>query len=105
MLVYLDANLVQYCADYADFIFGGSEDAPSEDPKLVRQLRGLRDLTDMEQLGTWGFAGPQHLLAELRKGRPTRRQLDTYEQLERSWAESGLFEDLPTGPVFETIER
>jgi hypothetical protein len=34
MLIYLDANLAQYCADYQDFILGDSAAPPINDPLL-----------------------------------------------------------------------
>jgi hypothetical protein len=40
MLIYLDANIVQDTADYADFLFGNQAACPVEEP--VAQESGAR---------------------------------------------------------------
>src|SRR5436190_13264764 len=49
MLIYLDANIVQYCADNEDFVFGWSQRCDVAEPKLRNQLGGLRQLVYMDQ--------------------------------------------------------
>src|SRR5262249_16450563 len=85
MLIYLDANIVQYCADYSDFLFGGQTEYPIQEPHLLRELLALRQLIALEQLGDWNFAAPSHLLAELRRGSPTPNQFAVYSLLEDSF--------------------
>jgi hypothetical protein len=99
MLVYLDANIVQYCADYSDFLFGEQAEYPIQEPHLLRELLALRQLIALEQLGDWSFAAPPHLLAELRRGSPTPNQLAVYSLLEDSfgpeWAiNEGIFREV-----------
>jgi len=36
MLIYLDANIVQYTADYADFVFDNQIACPVEEPTARR---------------------------------------------------------------------
>jgi hypothetical protein len=56
MLIYLDANVAQYCADYQDFVFGDSA-APSINEPLLREVRALRQIVELEQLGVCWFSG------------------------------------------------
>jgi len=89
MLIYLDANLVQYCADYEEFIFGDSSTSPVNDAKLLRELTALRRLVEIEQLGTdWTFAAPLHLMNELLGGIPRPDQRRVYTVLLESWQDS-----------------
>jgi hypothetical protein len=88
MLIYLDANIVQYCADEFDFVFGNADYPRTNDPRLREELIAIRRLVDLEQLGNWEFAAPPHLLGELRAGKPTVRQRKTYKVLEDAWDES-----------------
>jgi hypothetical protein len=88
MLIYLDANIVQYCADHCDFVFGESATCKGVDAKLQKELEALRGLVELDQLGDWTFAAPAHLLAELRAGERTEEQLDTYKVLEEAWSDS-----------------
>jgi hypothetical protein len=105
MRMYLDANLTQYCADHGDFLFGDRQACKSTDPKLVRQLVALRELIFLEQLGDWTFAAPRHLLAELRKGKPTPEQREAYRVLEVSWNEGGYLEGgAPSEEEIQAIE-
>jgi len=71
MLIYLDSNIVQYCADESEFIFGETDRSFTTDPKLQKELIALRRLVELEQLGDWEFAAPHHLLDELNTGTPT----------------------------------
>jgi hypothetical protein len=81
MLVYLDTNIVQYCADYGDIIFG--ECAPGDmDRKLLTELLAIKRLIDLERLGSWEFAAPRLLLNELHAGKPRSHQLEVYRLLE-----------------------
>jgi len=82
MLIYLDANIVQYCADYEAFLFGGRPSPQGLEPNLLRELRALRELIELEQLGNWEFAASDHLLRELHRGHPTHEQLNVYQLLE-----------------------
>jgi len=92
MLIYLDANIVQYCADDSDFVFGAADRPLTNDVKLRKELKAIRRLVDLEQLGNWEFAAPAHRLAELRAGRPTALQLETYKVLEDAW-DAGKWRD------------
>lgn len=84
MLIYLDANIVQYCADYQEFLFGGQPLRAGIRPQIASELRALRDLVEREQLGSWEFVVSEHLLEELRRGQPTIEQRDTCNLLENS---------------------
>jgi hypothetical protein len=84
MLIYLDANIVQYCADYEDFLFSDQTDCPVGEPKFRRELHALRQLIHLEQFGNWTFAVSAELLSELRHGRPTRPQREVYKLLQES---------------------
>jgi len=83
MLVYLDANIVQYCADFDGYLSGDSRECPVVHSWLRGQLEGLRQLIELDQHGHWDFAAPEELLRELHRGRPTREQGETYPILER----------------------
>jgi len=101
MLIYLDANVVQYCADESEFVFGNTHSARTNDPRLRKELTAIRRLVDLEQLGDWEFAAPLHLLAELRAGNPTVSQQETYRVLEDAWDVSRWTGNVP--PTDETI--
>jgi hypothetical protein len=81
MLIYLDANIVQDTADYADFLFGTQADCPVEERVAQRELCALRELIDLEQFGSWTIANCDYLQVELHRGRPSNDQLQTYEML------------------------
>jgi hypothetical protein len=85
MLIYLDANIVQDTADYADFLFGNQSPCPVKEPVARKELCALRQLIDLEQFGSWTFASCDHLLVELHRGRPSNDQLETYEILKDSF--------------------
>jgi hypothetical protein len=81
MLIYLDANLVQYCADHCDFDFGESDTSEQVDSDLGMELSALHRLVELEQFGDWTFAAPKHLLEELRAGKTTEEQKETYKRM------------------------
>jgi hypothetical protein len=106
MLIYLDANVVQYCADYGDFIFGQSERCENVNHNLQKELAALRKLVELEQLGDWTFAVPTHLLEELGAGKPTEEQNETYKVLHEGWRDSAWLEDSrQTEDMIRKIER
>lgn len=106
MIIYLDANVLQYCADHGDFIFGQSEAYENVDPKLQKELAALRTLVELEQLSDWTFAAPTHLLEELKAGKPTEEQNEAYKVLQEAWSDSAWFEDSrPTEEMIRKIER
>ena len=84
MLIYLDANIVQYCADYEDFLFSDQTDCPVGEPKFRIELYALRQLIHLEQFGNWTFAVSEELLSELHRGRPTLPQRAVYKLLQES---------------------
>jgi hypothetical protein len=87
MLIYLDANLVQYCADYEDFIFGENNVPPVNEPKLLREIKALQEIRELEQLGEgWHVAAPKHLMKEL-LCKPTHNQRRIYSILLQVWEE------------------
>ncbi len=97
MLIYLDANIVQYCADYGDFIFHckGAVQPPNRD--LKKELRALGEIigqavrAEVQDLDhRWDVAVPCHLLAELSRGNPSQEQLDTYRWLREAWQDLGI---------------
>jgi hypothetical protein len=106
MLIYLDANVVQDCADHGDFILGQSETSENVSPNLQKELAALRTLVELEQLGDWTFAAVAYLLEELGAGKPTEEQKETYKVLQEAWSDSAWFEDNePTDDVICKIER
>jgi len=89
MLIYLDANLAQYCADYEDFIWGWNDVSPVNEPKLLRELESLRQIVELEQLGEgWHVCAPKHLMKEL-LCKPTNNQRGVYSILLQVWEEAG----------------
>ncbi|MBI3923847.1 MAG: hypothetical protein HY318_20665 [Armatimonadetes bacterium] len=107
MLIYLDANIVQYCADYEDFIFGDGTTPPTGDAKLLKELKALRTLVELEQIGEgWEVAAPTHLIKELLKGKPTPNQRRVYGMLVRTWQDSAWQEFVEAnGAKIASIER
>ena len=92
MLIYLDANLVIYFADYGDFIFEDADVDPTIESNLLNELRSLKKIVEIEQLGDgWNIAVSEHLLNELhRKLKP--EQQETINTLITSWEEYGWYE-------------
>jgi hypothetical protein len=86
MLIYLDANIVQYCA-------GGLR----PDGKLEIELDALDEIIELASHAEvqdldhrWDVAAPKHLLDELERGRPTPEQLRTYRSLREAWHDLGV---------------
>lgn len=99
MLIYLDAMLVQYVADYLDFIFQDiifehEVTCPTNEPKLAAELQALRRLAFLEQFGHWDFAAPRHLITELLSGRPINSQREAYKVLSQAWEDSTWAESI-----------
>ena len=106
MLIYLDANIVQYCADESDFVFGDTDGPQTSDRRLCEELTAIRRLVDLEQVGNWEFTAPLHLLTELRAGKPTVPQQEMYEMLEDAWDESRWTgNESPTEETISGIEK
>jgi hypothetical protein len=103
MLIYLDSNVVQDCADERDFVSGQSDACKATEPKVLTQLRGLRKLIELEQLGDWTIGCCRHLLAELHTGKPTLEQLQTYATLRDAWSDSLWATD--ESPTEDTVRR
>jgi hypothetical protein len=84
MLIYLDANIVQYFADYNKFIFGNDPLASRIKAKVVKELIALRELIELaleiesrDFDNRFDIAAPKHLLKELFAGKPTDNQIST----------------------------
>ncbi len=106
MLIYLDANLVQYCADHHEFVLGESDMCENVHPNAEKELAALRRLVDLEQLGDWTFAAPSHLLEELRAGKPKDKQNKTYKHLQEAWNDSAWVVDArPTDDAIRNVEE
>jgi hypothetical protein len=105
MLIYLDANLAQYYADYNDFILGDSA-TPLVNKPLLRELEALSQIVELEQLGEgWHVAAPKHLMQEL-LCKPTPEQREIYSVLLRAWQEVGQQEaNEVSEEKIATIER
>jgi hypothetical protein len=89
MLIYLDANLAQYYADYQDFILEDGA-VPSINKPLLKELKALRQIVELEQLGEgWHVAAPQHLMQELLCKPTSDQKKDVYSILPRAWKEVG----------------
>jgi len=93
MLIYLDAMIVQYIADYycfifQDIIFEHEVPTPINEAKLATELQALRRLAFLEQFGHWNFAAPTHLLNELLRGKPKSWQREIYKTLSDAWEDS-----------------
>ena len=90
MLIYLDANVVEYCAVYEDFVLGESTALPVSEAKLLKELRALRRLVELEQLGEgWEVAAPAHLMRELLSGEPEPQVREVHAILLKAWKDSG----------------
>lgn len=106
MLIYLDANLVQYCADHHEFVFGESDTCENVHPNVEKELAALRRLVELEQLGDWTFAAPSHLLQELRAGKLKNEQNETYKLLQEAWNDSAWLDDTrPTDDAIRNVEE
>ena len=96
MLIYLDANIVQYCADYEDFIFGGGTLPSGIKARPRKELSALLKLVEielqLEQLdfeNRWDFAAPTHLMQEFLRGKPTENQRNVYSFFIQAWNDFG----------------
>jgi hypothetical protein len=94
MMIYLDAMIVQYCADYEGFVFGEDDQNPAPEPSLAAELAALRTLAELAQLGDWVVAAPAHLMRELFAGKPSGPQGQVYRILLEAWEQSGWQEEL-----------
>jgi hypothetical protein len=95
MLIYLDANIVQYCADY--YAPGLRWTTHPPDRELEIELQALSEIIEMAAYAEvqdldhrWDVAVPEHLLDELECGRPTKEQLGAYRDLRESWHDLGI---------------
>ena len=89
MLIYLDANIVEYCAVYENFVFGASNTPPVIEAKLLKELDALRRLVEHEQLVEgWDVAAPAHLMGELLSGEPELQVRKVYATLLEAWEDS-----------------
>jgi len=102
MLIYLDANIVQYCA--------GWEAKQRPDPKLMIELQVLDEICELAAYAEvqdldhrWDVVAPEHLLDELECGRPSKEQLNTYRHLRGAWQDLGI--EKHGTPDAETVER
>lgn len=102
MLIYLDANIVQYCV--------GWEAMQWADPKLMIELQALDEIIELAAYAEaqdldhrWDVAAPKHLLDELERGHPTKEQLRTYRDLREAWQELGV--EKHGTPDAESVER
>jgi hypothetical protein len=112
MLIYLDANIVQYCADYGDFVFGRDGAMQPPNHNLKKELRALGEVIELAVRAEvqdldhrWDVAAPRHLLEELSRGNPSQEQLDTYRFLREAWHDLGIEEHgTPDVDVVNTVE-
>lgn len=112
MLIYLDANIVQYCADYGDFVFGREGTVQPSNRNLKMELRALGEVIELAVRAEvqdldhrWDVAAPRHLLEELSRGNPSQEQLDTYRSLREAWQDLGIEEHgSPDIEVVNTVE-
>jgi len=110
MLIYLDANIVQYCADYADFVYGldGAPQPPNRNLQIelhaLSEIVELAVFAEMQDLDhRWDIAAPTHLLDELWRGRPSEDQLATYRSLRDAWHDIGIEKHGSSDP--EVVDR
>jgi hypothetical protein len=112
MLIYLDANIVQYCADYGDFVFGRQGGVQPPNRTLKVELRALAEVIELAVRAEvqdldhrWDVAAPRHLLEELSRGNPSQEQLGTYRSLREAWQDLGIEEHgSPDVEVVNTAE-
>jgi len=87
MIIYLDANVVLYCARYQGFIFGETA-APAVNEPLRVELVALRRIVHLEQLGEgWHAAAPRHLMDELLQ-KPNPDEEEVFTVLLQAWQEA-----------------
>lgn len=112
MLLYLDANIVQYCADYGDFVFQCEGAVQPPNRNLMMELRALGEVVglavraEVQDLDhRWDIAAPIHLIEELSRGNPSQEQLDTYRLLREAWHDLGIEEHgAPDVEVVNAVE-
>jgi len=99
MLIYLDANIVQYCADYGDFVFGRDGAVRPPNHNLKMELRALGEIIELavraevqDLDNRWDVAAPIHFLEELCRGNLSQEQVDTYRSLREAWQDLGIEE-------------
>lgn len=99
MLIYLDANIVQYLADYGDLVYHRESAGRPPNQKLEMELLALAEVIEVALRAEeqdldhrCDVAAPRHLLDELHRGRPTPEQLDTYLLLRDAWRDLGVEE-------------
>jgi predicted nucleic acid-binding protein len=105
MIIYLDANIVQYCA--------GWEAKRQPDPKLMIELQALDEIIELAAYAETqdldhrlDVAAPEHLLDELERGRPTERQLLTYRDLREAWQDCGVERHgTPDAEIVDRVQR
>jgi hypothetical protein len=102
MLIYLDANIVQYCADPKIRLWA--------DPKLLIELDALDEIIELAAYAEtqdldhrWDVTAPGHLLDELKRGKPTKDQLKWYRHLCEAWQVLGV--EKHGTPDAETVDR
>jgi len=95
MLIYLDANIVQYIADHEKFIFRESLVPKMKSGLLYKELKALRALIEfeleverLEVANMWHVAAPIHLIKELLSGKPIDNQRKIYSLLLKTWSDS-----------------
>lgn len=108
MLIYLDANIVQYCADY--YAPGLMWATHPPDRKLDIELHALSEIIELAYYAEvqdldhrWDAAAPKHLLDELHRGRPSPDQLATYRFLRDAWHDLGI--EKHGSPDAEAVDR
>ena len=99
MLVYLDTMILQYCIDYAEFVFGEisgkTHECPTSDLNLKQELWALRQLIYYDQMANLVYACSPELLRELKAAKPNESQRKLCSFLEEAWKESGWSEAYP----------
>ena len=95
MLIYLDANIVQYCADYYAPDLRWTIHPP--DRELEMELHALSEIIELAVYAEvqdidhrWDVAAPKHLFDELEHGCPSPDQLGTYRDLREAWHDLGV---------------
>jgi len=111
MLIYLDANIVQYCADYYAPGLRWATHPPDRELEIelhvldeIIELAGYAEVQDLDH--SWDVAAPKHLLDELGRGRPSKEQLNTYRSLREAWHDLGVEKHgLPDAEAVDRAQR
>ena len=108
MLIYLDANIVQYCADY--YVPGLRWATHPPDSKLKIELYALGEIIELAAYAEvqdldhrWDVVTPEHLLDELKRGCPTKKQLGAYRDLREASHALGI--EKHGSPDAEAVDR